>query len=203
MFIVKANNILNDRNYSAKFETESKANEWLQEHISKQTFGKNARQAIKDQDQYDPSLVISEFEDTQELPNGETEIRTIVSLKAEYTFEGPTLIDGSGATPEDKQFRMDEARNKASQFKVFKEFGETVELYFTALINERNYTQAQKDSLQVNAEVGAVLTEFKFGRIAKAKGLVDAMVADQDLFFESDLNEISRLMADFLEDYPL
>lgn len=202
MYIVKANNILNSRSYQAKFETEFEANEWLQKQIGKQSWGKNARQAVRDQDQFDESLVLSEFEDTQEIA-GETVIRTIVSLKAEYTFEGPTLLDGSGTTPEDKSFRMESAQNKAAQFKVFKDFGETVELFFTALINERNYTQAQKDSLQVNAEVGAVLAELKFGRIGKAKSLVDALVADQDLFFESDLSEVSSLMADFLEDYPL
>lgn len=198
MYIVKAKNNLNDREFAAKFETEMEANQWLQKHIKKQTWGKNARQAVRDQDSFDESLVISEFEDTQEMPDGETITRTIVSLKAEYTFEGPTLIDGSGITPEDKEFRMSSAKAKAAQFKIFKDFGETVELFFTALINERNYTQAQKDALQVNADVGAVLAELKFGRIGKAKGLVDAMVADQDLFFESDLNEVSSLMADFL-----
>lgn len=198
MYLVKAINILNSRSYQAKLETEQEANEWLQKKINNQTFGKNARQAVRGQDEFDESLVLSEFEDEQD---GET--RTIVSLKAEYTFEGPTLIDGSGSTAEDKSFRMNEARSKAALFKVFKEFGETVELYFTALINERSYTQEQKDSLQVNADVGAILAELKFGRIAKAKGLVDAMVADQDLFFEADLNQVSQLMSDFLEDYPL
>jgi len=194
MYIVKAINILNNKEYKASFEAEQDATEWIQEKIEKKSWGKAARQAVRGVDQIDESLVLSEFED-----NG----RTIVSLKAEYTFEGPTLLDGSGATPEDKKFRMNEAKKKAAQFKIFKDFGETVELFFTALINERNYTQAQKDSLQVNTDVGAVLTELKFGRVAKAKGLVDVMVADQNLFFESDLNEVSQLMADFLEDYPL
>ena len=203
MYIVKWNNILNGRSGQIKSDTEAEANTWLQKHINKDTFGKNARQAVKDQDQYDPSLVLSEFEDTQENELGETEVRTIVSLKAEYNIEGPTLIDGSGVTADDKQFRMVNAKNKAAQFKIFKDFGETVELYFTALINERNYTQEQKDSLQVNADVGAILAELKFGRIGKAKGLVDAMVSDQSLFFEADLSAVSQLMADFLEDYPL
>jgi len=203
MYLVKAQNILSGRKFSGEFESEQEANDWLQAQLNKENWGKNARQAIKDQDQYDPSLVISEFEDTQELPSGETETRTIVSLKAEYTFEGPTLIDGSGATPEDKSFRMEKARKKAAQFKIFKEFGETVELFFTALINERGYTQAQKDAIQSDTDVLAILAELKFGRIAKCKGMIDAKNADENLFYTADLNEVSQLMADFLEDYPL
>lgn len=197
MYIVKAENILNSRKFAANFDTEQDANEWLQARINKQSWGKNARQAVRGIDNFDESLVLSEFEDTDEF--GET--RTIVSLKAEYTFDGPTLLDGSGSTPEDKSFRMSEAKKKAAMFKVFKDFGETVELYFTALINERNYTQEQKDSVQSDADVLAILSELKFGRIAKCKAMVDAKASDDALFYTSDLNAVSQLMADFLEDY--
>ena len=198
MYLVKAKNILNNREYSAKFEVQDEAAQWLEKHQNKQTWGKNARQAVRDQDQFPEELVLSEFEDTQD-----GKIRTIVSLKAEYTFEGPTLIDGSGATPEDKAFRLESAQKKAQLFKVFKNFGETVELFFTALINERGYTQAQKDAIQSDVDVLTILAELKFGRIAKCKGLIDAKNADENLFYTADLNEVSQLMADFLEDYPL
>ena len=91
------------------------------------------------------------------------------------------------------------AIESAEKMRVYKDFGIVVELYFINMINVRGYTQAQKDSLQVNADVGAVLSELGFGRIGNAKKLVDAIVADQDLFFESDLALVSQLMSDFLE----
>lgn len=196
MYLVKWENILTGRSGQKKAETEAEANEWLQRKINKQHFGKNARQAVRDQDLFDESLVLSEFEDTNEF--GES--RTIVSLKAEYTYEGPTLIDGSGVTEEDKQERKRVALEKVALFRKLKNFGEEVELYFTALINERNYTSEQKDSLQVNTDVGAILAELKFGRIGKAKSMIDAMVADEDLFFEADLEAVSKHMEDFLSE---
>lgn len=206
MYLVKANNLLNSRSFSAKFESEIEANEWLQERLNKNSWGRPARQAVKDQDAYDESLVISEFEDTQDEldENGNTiqVSRTIVSLRAEYDYSVEE-IDLLANNDDAKEERLRVATEKANQYRVFKDFGEKVELYFTALINERNYTQEQKDSVQANADVLAVLGQLKFGRVAKAKGMVDAIVADEDLFFEADLDNISLLMADFLEKYPL
>lgn len=203
MFLVKAENILNGRKFEASFESEAEASSWIQKHVNNGSWGKAARQVVKDVDSYDESLVISEFEDEQGTAEGETITRTIISLKAEYTYSGPTEINGSGSTPEDKKFRMENAKAKAAQFKVFKDFGETVELFFTSLINERGYTQAQKDAIQSDADVLTILAELKFGRIAKCKGLIDAKNSDESLFYAADLSQVSQLMADFLEDYPL
>lgn len=196
MFIAKWNNLVNGRSGSRKHESEAVLIEWVQDLINKKSIGNPARQVVKGDD-YDPSLVLSEFEDNE---LGIT--RTIVSLKAEYEYSIEE-VDISSNTAEAKSERLRVASEKAAQFKVFKEFGEKVELYFTALINERNYTQKQKDSIQANADVLAVLGQLKFGRIAMAKGIIDAIVADGSLFFQQDLNTISLLMADFLEDYPL
>lgn len=195
-YIVKAQNILRNKNYKASFDTEIEANEWLQKHIEKETFGLNARQVIKGLDDYDPSLFLSEFEDTDINGN----VRMIVSLKAEYTYDGPTLVDGSGSSEEDKEIRKKSAQEKITVWKRFKEFGQDVELYFTGLINDRNYTQEQKDAVQSNADVLAVLQQLQFGRIGKAKSLIDVIVADNDLFFEEDLQAVSKFMEDFLSE---
>lgn len=198
MFIVKSSNLLNGREYSAKFETEAEANAWAQKQIAKKSWGKPARQAVRGQDEFDESLVLSEFEDEDEILG----TRTIVSLRAEYDHSIEE-IDVTANNDDAKAERARIAAKKAAQFKVFKDFGETVELYFTALINERGYTQAQKDSIQADSDVLAILNELKFGRIAKAKTMVDNKNADESLFYQEDLNAVSLLMADFLGNYPL
>jgi len=195
MYIVKAQNILTEKQYQAQFDSNAEANQWLQSHIDRETWGRNARQAIRGQEAFEEELVISESDSVDEF--GETIVT--VELKAEYLVTEPRLIDGSGSTQEDKDFRLKIAIESAERMRVYKDFGIVVELYFIDMINVRGYTQAQKDSLQVNADVGAVLSELGFGRIGNAKKLVDAIVADQDLFFESDLALVSQLMSDFLE----
>ena len=196
MYLVKAQNILSGRNFKAAFDSELEANEWLQKHINKESWGKNARQVIKDEVEYDPSLYLSEFEDD----DGAGGTRIIVSLKAEFTYEGPTLIDGSGNSADDKKIRKINAQEKIQVWKKFKEFGQDVELYFTGLINDRNYTQEQKDAVQANTDVLAVLQQLQFGRIGKAKSMIDVIVADNDLFFEEDLQAVSKFMEDFLSE---
>jgi len=198
MYVVKVKNNLNTREFKASFDTIAEAESWIQEMQAKDAWGRDARQAIKGEDEYDLSLVISEFIDTN--PDGST--RTIVSLKPEYTITGPTLIDGTGTTQEDKEFRMKDAMKKAAQHKVYRSFGETVELYFASLITTRGFTQTQKDAIQVDPDVIAIMAELRFGRIAKAKALVDAKAADNTLFFAADLTTISQLMADFIADHP-
>lgn len=199
MYIVKASNALRENgSYIQKFETEIEANNWLQKHIQKETWGRNARQAIRGQDEFDESLVLSEFEDTQE-ELGETVTRIIVSLKAEYTYSMEE-IDINGTSEESKRERKKNVMEKVQLFKKMKSFGEEVELYFTALINERNFTSAQKDSIQQNESVLNILELLSFGRIGSAKSLVDALVADEDLFFEADLQAVSKHMEDFLSE---
>lgn len=196
MFVAKANNIITNRDYKAFFNTESEATDWVQSQIAKGSWGRPARQVVKDVDIYDASLAISEFEDDDDVYG----VRTIVSLRAEYDYSVEE-IDVTANNDDAKTERARVASEKAAQFRVFKSFGETVELYFTALINERNYTQAQKDSIQADSDVLAILGELKFGRIAKAKGMVDNKAADESLFYQDDLDAVSLLMGDFLEDY--
>lgn len=203
MYLVKVKNIINGLEFSPTFSTESEAGVWLEKEVERGTFGKPARQVIKGEEIYDNSLMLSEFEDQYIDDFGSEATRTIVSLKAEYTISGPVFLDGSGTTEEDRQMRMMDAQKRAEMFRVFKDFGETVELYFTSLINERSYTQGQKDAIQSDADVLLILGELKFGRIAKAKGMIDQKSADQSLFYADDLSKVSQLMSDFLEDYPL
>ena len=199
MYLVKAQNILTSRVFQAKFDTEVEANSWLEEQKSKNSWGRPARQAVKDKDQYDESLVLSEFEDT-DIIDGENFTRTIVSLRAEYDYF-VEQIDLSGSSPEAKEERFKQAQEASAALKPHFEFGQMVIHYFSRLMANRNFTQAQKDSVQADSDILAIFSELNFGRIAKAKGLVDAKQADETLFFQADLDIISQLMADFLADH--
>jgi hypothetical protein len=199
MYITKAKNILNNREYQASFETLEEAKAWLEKKIKNETFGRNARQAVKGDGSYDESLVESEFEVTDEFD----ETRIMVILRPEYNYVEPVLIDGSGETKEDKQLRMQKAQERAARQKTHTDFGAMIQLYFADLINERNYTQDQKDQIQSDIEVLQILSELNFGRIAKAKKMVDNKKADDSLFYIDDLHQVSILMKDFLDDYPL
>lgn len=199
MWKVSASNLLSGRSFQAWFETEPEATQWSQKMIAKDAWGKKARQAIKGDGSYDESLVLSEFDITDPLTS---EVKTVVSLRDEYDHsidEIQTTDSGSDA----KELRAQVAEEKISQWKIFTEFGKKVQLYFTALINERDFTQEQKDSIQSSAEILQILNELNFGRIAKAKQMVDSLSTDETLFYSDDLTAISLYMSDFLERFPV
>lgn len=195
MYLVKAKNKLNNREFKAQFDTEQEANDWIQRQLKKQSWGKNARQAVRGQDIFDESLVESEREETDPESNI---TRVIVSLRAEFDYEGPTFIDGSGTSEEDKELRKKKALKKVAKFRKFKNFGQDVELFFTALVNERDLTQEQKDSIQEDSDVLKIKNHLNFGRVGKAKKLIKSKQTDDVLFFKDDLDAVLSFIEDFL-----
>jgi hypothetical protein len=194
MYLVQVENNIKNTQYRGSFETNDEAVLWIQEQITKLSWGHSARRVVKESIPYDVSLVESEDTETDEFGNE----FIYVNLKAEYTYDGPTEITGVGTTEEDRLIRKSNAQIKITEWKKFRSFGEDVEIFFTALINERGYDQAQKDILQSSVELLTIMGELRFGRIAKAKSLIAVLTADDSLFFQDDINAVVEFINDFL-----
>lgn len=192
MWQVDVVNKITGLKYSLRFETRAQANTWKDEQVSKQSWGRNARLAIRGQDKFDESLVLSEQDITV---NGT--IFKQVSLAAEYEYE-VYEVDLSANTSQARKERLALAEKESQEFKKFRDFGVTVELYFTKLVNDRAVTQTQKDQLQTSPAVAAIISQLRFGRIAQVRRMTDAVKADGVLFFQEDIDKVKLLMDDFL-----
>lgn len=192
MWKVKIKNIVNQREYQGVFKTEPDATSWIQQQENKQSWGRKARQAVRGMDSFDESLVLSEFEDTDR----DGTVRTIVSLKKEYEITGPTLIDGSGNTTEDRKIRVQNVVKSVGIVDQAKKIGEIAAGYFSVLVAARGLTKAQKKTLRKNAEIKSILDELRFGSLDGAVLEMDAMTPDEVTIFQEDIDSIKQFIAD-------
>ena len=102
--------------------------------------------------------------------------------------------------PEAKKERMRIALDAASKWKKFYEFADLIELYWVALINERNFDANKKQLAQVSKVSENVLSLLRFARIGLVKKYLDNFEPDEVLFFKEDIDKIRMLINDFLED---
>lgn len=195
MYIAKWKNLVTGREGSPKFETLEAAQAFVDEHKAKGTaFGKGPRTVLKGSHPQEELLKLSEFS-TPDLEGNPIEY---VSLKAEYEVEIKEIIETDIDDPDSIALRRSKAMEKAMLYKKFKDAGELVELYFVALINERSFDSNKKNNLQKNVDVKAILEELKFGRLGNALALVRGLSADNDLFFQEDLDAVEQLLLDLL-----
>ena len=119
--------------------------------------------------------------------------------KVEYTHSLDE-INLNLRNPEAKKERMRIALDAASKWKKFYEFADLIELYWVALINERNFDANKKQLAQVSKVSENVLSLLRFARIGLVKKYLDNFEPDEVLFFKEDIDKIRMLINDFLED---
>lgn len=209
MFTIRVSNPVTSMKMEYHATTEQDCLNWFDSELERKhcPFGVKAKeQLIELNEQMPEGYEFVENRDIQELTydqdgNVVTEIVTVVDEQIEqpvYTTKTMQLVRKPAEFSYTIEPYVQHPSELIAQYKKFKDFGSDVELYFTGLINNRGYTQVQKDSLQSNDNVLAILNELNFGRIGKAKSMVDALVADDNLFFEEDLQLVSSYMGEFL-----
>ena len=204
MYRVKIINNINSRRFEGNFETELEANKWIDSQVAKESWGRL--------DRWERFGFTNEIENTPEtgytnsrqgiytpevLGNDGFTVIEPVTYITEYLY--PTEFTIYGPTADISYDRLKVAQEEAATFKKFRDFGETIELYFTSLINKRPITQLQKDAIQVDPEILAIMGELRFGRVSKAKTLIESVTTDEELYFSSDIATISTVMQDFLD----
>ena len=196
MWTVKWNNIITGRfSEGQKFATQQEAQDWVNAMVEKEAWGKGVRYYIKDKDEYPQELYDSE----EILNDPEFGEYTLVKTKPEYAYE-ILQIDEMGVSSDSKRLRMEKALSMAEAWKPHLEFGQLVKLYFIGLINLRGFTGAQKEELMSSSNIRNIIMQLDFGRIQKAKNLIDQMSADNQTFFADDLLKVKTLMNDWLEE---
>lgn len=194
MWKVTVINLINDSIFGQEFNSEEIANAWLLENISKNTWGHPARSLYEVPEELQ-SLIISQEEILQE---DEVTFRTLYHLKAEYEITGPTEVLLTDDTPEARQLRLQDKLAHADLWEKYYLYGDKVKKYFTYLINTRPITSEQKNSIQAMPEILAIDVQLKFGRLLQAKALAQALVADEALIFQEDIDKVCEFIDDLL-----
>jgi hypothetical protein len=194
MWKVTILNLINDSVFGQEFNSEEIANAWLLENISKNTWGHPARSLYEVPEELQ-SLIISQEEILQA---DEVTFRTLYHLKAEYEITGPIEVLLSDNTDDARDLRLKDAINKAMMWDKYYNAGAMVKKYFTFLINTRPITSAQKNAIQAMPEIIAIDEQLKFGRLLQAKALAQALVADEALIFQADIDAVCLFIDDMV-----
>lgn len=178
----------NDKNYEGNFKTLQELETWKDKHIQKNTWGKPARTVEKDSENYDPSLIISEYQ-----INVEDEVVTMVNLKAEYE-----ILPIEDLTEETVKREKIAKIQKGKNHKHIS-FGKQV-LGFLGDLNENlNLDHASKDSLESNAENAQIIKALELGRIGKAKKLLDALDVNSLPYNAEDIQDLKDAIDAYVE----
>lgn len=198
MWLVKWQNVLDGRNGSAKFSLEADATAWANNHIAAETWGRRSRLVIDGDEGYDASLIISSevIDWVDELGTAHTYTRHTLSDEFTYTI---SEIDVSAETEEAAQERKRIAQEKAKQFAERKKIGETAINYFSQLINDRNLTIEQENTILANTAIAGALQHLSLGKIQAAYAIIQTVVADEVIIYQEDLNKILMYLNDNIQ----
>lgn len=195
MYKITVINTKYNRNYSAKFESLSELEAWRDEQVDKNSWGLPDRVLVNPEGEQDIDFLIS---DNTEFDLEGNPIR-YVHMASEYNIVIEEITE-SDNTDEGRALRLQNAQKQIELYKKMTEFGSFVKLYFTSLINSRPITQEQKDLIQTDVNILAIQEELNFGRIGKAKSMIALIDADEDLYYQEDLDKVILIMDDFLTD---
>lgn len=195
MYKISVVNNKNGRQFGAQFDNLSELELWKNSQITKNSWGLPQRMIINPEYSIDANDIISDITESDFEGN---QVRKVI-LKPEYTYEikevKMTDNDADG-----KKLRLEVAQKQIELYKKMTEFGSFVQLYFTSLINSRPITQEQKDQIQIDASILSIKEELNFGRIGKARNMISLIVADENLYYQEDLDKVLLIMDDFLAD---
>ncbi len=194
MWKITVINLVNNYSFGAVYENELDAIAWVDSQVQNNTWGNPARSLYEVPEELQ-SLITSQEE---VLQNDEVTFRTLYHLKAEYEITGPYEITVNGSNAESRELRLQDAMAKALLWEKYYKSGELVKKYFTYLINSRPITSAQKNAIQAMPEIMAIDEQLKFGRLLQAKSLAQALVADEVLIFQADIDAICLFIDDMV-----
>lgn len=194
MWKVTVGNLLSNIVFNQVFESQELAQAWIDSCVEKNVWGKPARQ-VTSLEAGEEVLILSQ----SDIVNGLQEVvGTVYNLKADYEIDGPTEILASGNSPEARDLRLQEKLAQADLWEKYYLYGDKVKKYFTYLINTRPITSEQKNSIQAMPEIIAIDVQLKFGRLLQAKALAQALVADEALIFQEDVDKVCEFIDDLI-----
>ena len=167
------------------FETESEANEWLEEQKLKE--GRRPERVIDE-----PVL----DQDGNEQVNEEGSLVTEeVTFPAEATYEIVDSSEESNRIERLKAFKSDISKNKEDM-----NFGSML-IAFVGMKNEqKSLTHEQKNAMMQDSSLSTILSMLQAGRIGFSKQLVTAYSPDGVYITVEDKEEILQIMDDYLAD---
>ena len=197
MYKIKVTNIIKNKIYTSEFETQQLANDWLNDQLSNNSFGNSAISLYEVPEGKEALVINSQLEYVNsEMP--ELGTRTRYDLKAEYEITGPYEVLLNDNTEDARELRLQDAINKAMMWDKYYNAGAMVKKYFTFLINTRPITSSQKNSIQAMPEILAIDEQLKFGRLLQAKALAQALVADETLIYQADIDAVCLFIDDMV-----
>lgn len=197
MWKVTISNLLSNIVFNQVFQSQELAQVWVNEQIEKNVWGKPARQ-VTSLEAGEEVLILSQEEILIDAEMPELGTQTLYNLKADYEVNGPTEILASGNSPEARDLRLQEKLSQAELWEKYYLYGDKVKKYFTYLINTRPITSEQKNSIQAMPEIIAIDTQLKFGRLLQAKALAQALVTDEALIFQEDVDKVCEFIDDLI-----
>ena len=197
MWKVTVSNLLSNIVFNQVFESQELAQAWIDSCVEKNVWGKPARQ-VTSLEVGEEILVLSQEEILIDAEMPELGTQTLYNLKADYEVDGPTEILASGNSPEARDLRLQEKLAQADLWEKYYLYGDKVKKYFTYLINTRPITSEQKNSIQAMPEIIAIDVQLKFGRLLQAKALAQALVADEALIFQEDVDKVCEFIDDLI-----
>lgn len=158
---------------------------WVDTNINGSVWGYPERH-IKDDGSYDARLIIKKYtninEDTlEEIP--------MVHLKAEYEI---TIEDISHEIQERDAKKEKEDKIKAKRKTI--EAGLDIFAYMAHLNEEKGLTPNQIDQILTDPNIQLISMHLQFGRLARAKTLIENYDVDGVLITQNDVDEILALI---------
>lgn len=97
--------------------------------------------------------------------------------------------------------RLVKSEEMLKRYQLNMELCKKVEAYYQSIIAARGLSKPKRKKLRKNKDVKAILEELRFGDLKEAARLINKVVEDKELFFESDLKKVSQFIKDLIEVY--
>lgn len=168
---------------------DSDVDAWIEKRLNKNTWGYPERHIV-DKGGYDARLIIKKY---IEINEGTLEEIPMVHLKAEYeivTKDITSVIQEQQAKAEKKE------KIKAKREKI--EAGLDIFAYMAHLNEEKGLTGNQIDQILTDSDIQLISMHLQFGRLARAKTLIENYDVDGILITENDVTEILNLINEHL-----
>jgi hypothetical protein len=162
---------------------------WKNENIANNIWGYPERH-VQDNGDYDARLIIKKYEETDE----ETlEVIPMVHLKAEYEI---TIEDISSEIQEQQAKKAKKDKIKAKRKAI--EAGHEVFAFMSVLNEDKKLNPNQKDQILNDSKIQEIAKYLSFGRLARAKTLIENYNIDGILITQNDKDEILELINEYL-----
>lgn len=121
--------------------------------------------------------------------------------KCPWGEEGEFTIEIVENPVGDVKNRLNNAEKMLERYQLNMELCKKVEAYYQSIIAARGLSKVKRKKMRKNKDIKAILEELRFGDLKEAARLINKVVEDKDIFFESDLKKVSQFIKDLIEVY--